>query len=121
MAAFRKSCRKIGTKDKDENREEEEQFSTQTIDEGVDLCDRISTGIETDEEVEVDDEEVDKALGQELQAQGSATLKRKRKAGRKSSWPQESIDEFVNIICDNEYYRKRLIFTNNKASKNLEI
>ena len=69
----------------------------------------------------MDDEEVDKALGQELQAQGSATLKRKRKAGRKSSWPQESIDEFVNIICDNEYYRKRLIFTNNKASKNLEI
>ena len=44
MAAFRKSCRKIG-EDKDENREEGEQFSTQTIDEGVDLCDRISTGI----------------------------------------------------------------------------
>ena len=120
MAAFRKSRRKIG-EDEDENREEGEQFSIQTFDEGVDLCEKISTGIETDEEVEVDDEEVDKAIGQELQAQGSATLKRKRKAWQKSSWPQESIDEFFNIICDYKYYRNRLIFTNNKASKYLEI
>ena len=120
MAAFRKSFLKI-IANEGENSEEEDQFSTQINyrDEGEDLRDKISTGNETDEEAKEDDDEADKALGQELQAQGSTTLKRKKKAGRKSCWPEEAIDEVVNVICENEYYRKRLIFTNNKASKNL--
>ena len=121
MAAFRKSCLKI-IENEGEN-SEEDQFCTQIVDEdeGEDLRDRISTGNETDEEAEEDDDGADKALGQELQVQGSTTLKRKKKAGRKSCWPEEAIDEVVNVICENEYYRKKLIFTNNKASKNLEI
>ena len=119
MAAFRKSCLRI-IENEGEN-SDEGQFSIQIIDEddGEDLHDRTSTGNETGEEAE-DDDEADKALAQELQEQGSATLKR-NKAGRKSCWPEEAIDEVVNVICEKEYYRKRLIFKNNKASKNLEI
>ena len=92
MAAFRKSCLKI-IENEGENSEEEDQFCTQIVDEdeGEDLRDRISTGNETDEEAEEDDDGADKALGQELQAQGSTTLKRKKKAGRKSCWPEEAI------------------------------
>eukprot|EP00112_Aurelia_sp_Birch-Aquarium-sp1_P002198 Seg1236.7 transcript_id=Seg1236.7/GoldUCD/mRNA.D3Y31 product="hypothetical protein" protein_id=Seg1236.7/GoldUCD/D3Y31 len=123
MAAFRKSCLQI-IENEDQNSEEERQFCTQTVDEneGEDSHDRISIANETDEEAEEDDvDEADQVLGQELQAQGSTTLKRKKKAGRKSCWPEKAIDEVVDIICENEYYRKRLIFTNNKASKNLEI
>lgn len=32
-----------------------------------------------------------------------------------------TIDDFVDCICANEYAKKKLIFTNNKASKNVEI
>ena len=56
-----------------------------------------------------------------MESQGSVTLKRKGRAGRKPRWPEEYVNEIVQIICENEYYRRRLIFTNSKASKNLEI
>ena len=29
--------------------------------------------------------------------------------------------EIVDIICESKQYRRRLVFTNNRASKNLEI
>ena len=66
-------------------------------------------------------EEVIEGIGQELESQGSVTFKRKGRAGRKPRWPEEYVKEIVQIICENEYYRRRLIFKNSKASKNLEI
>ena len=53
----------------------------------------------------MEDEEETEILGQELEAQGSVTLKRK-KAGRKSCWPEEFVEEVVNVVCESEYYRK---------------
>ena len=73
-------------------------------------------GEESDEEAEHSRE---RALELALEKQGSTTLK--RKAGRKASWPEESVNDVVDIVCENENYRRRLIFTNNKASKNLDI
>ena len=54
-----------------------------------------------------------------MEAQDSVTLKRK-KAERKSCWPEEFVEEVVNV-CESEYYRKKLIFTNFKATKNLAL
>lgn len=45
----------------------------------------------------------------------------KKRVGRKAAWSDECIDEVVDIICDSDYYRKKLIFTNNKSFKNTEI
>ncbi len=45
----------------------------------------------------------------------------KKRVGRKAAWPDECIDEVIDIICESDYYRKKLIFTNNKSFKNSEI
>ena len=47
--------------------------------------------------------------------------KPKKRVGCKAAWPDECIDEVVDIICESDYYRKKLIFTNNKSFKNTEI
>ncbi len=33
----------------------------------------------------------------------------KKRVGRKAAWSDECIDEVVDIICDSDYYRKKLI------------
>eukprot|EP00794_Sanderia_malayensis_P008472 gene8472-9379_t len=112
MAALRKSVVKIIENAKEKS-DGEEELLTASSDEFPEV-DTAWYGIRKAEEDEEDDE-ADQVLGQELKAQGSTTLKSKKKAGRKSSWPEEAIDEVVNVMCENEYYRKKLIFTNNKA------
>ena len=81
-------------------------------------ADADKTYSESVNEDESEEEEEANRLGQELEAQGTTTLKRK-KVGRKSCWPEEFVEEIVNIICENEYYRKKLIFTNCKATQAL--
>ena len=44
-----------------------------------------------------------------------------KKKGRKSNWPGNSVNELIDVVCENEYYRKKLIFTNNKSTKNAEV
>ncbi len=44
-----------------------------------------------------------------------------KKKGRKSVWSEESINEVVDLICENDCYRKMLIFINDKETKNSEI
>ena len=44
-----------------------------------------------------------------------------KKKGRKSVWSEESINKVIDVICESDYYRKKLIFINNKATKNSEI
>ena len=46
---------------------------------------------------------------------------KKDRRGRKSTWKESAIDNLVDCICFKEYVRKKLIFTNKKASKNGEI
>ena len=42
----------------------------------------------------------------------------KKKAGRKAIWSDNTLDDFIDIITSNEYYKKKLIFTNSKNQKN---
>ena len=44
-----------------------------------------------------------------------------RKAGRKSTWSEEVTNDLVDIICEDEYLRKKITFTNIKNAKNQEV
>ena len=46
---------------------------------------------------------------------------KKKKSGRKSSWMPEDIDDLVDIVENNAYYQRKLIFTNTKCQRNAEI
>ena len=50
-----------------------------------------------------------------------ARIKENRKAGRKSTWSEEVTNDLVDIICEDEYLRKRILFTNIKNAKNQEV
>lgn len=47
--------------------------------------------------------------------------KQKQKPGRKATWSDSLVDDLVDIVVNNEYYKKRLIFMNMKNQKNAEI
>ena len=40
----------------------------------------------------------------------------KKKSGRKVLWSDQALEDFVDIIVGNEYYKKKLIFTNTKKT-----
>ena len=46
---------------------------------------------------------------------------KKKKSGRKSAWSSEDIDDFIDIVVNNTYYKRRLIFANTKCQRNGEI
>ena len=42
----------------------------------------------------------------------------KKKTGRKAKWSDEALADFVDIIVNNEYHQRKLIFTNTKYQQN---
>lgn len=49
------------------------------------------------------------------------TGKQLKKPGRKAKWTQTMLNDIVDIILGNEYYKRKLIFSNVKTQKNGEI
>ena len=47
-----------------------------------------------------------------------AQIKENRKLGRKSTWSEEVNNGLVDIICEDEYLRKKILFTIIKNAKN---
>eukprot|EP00112_Aurelia_sp_Birch-Aquarium-sp1_P020940 Seg551.7 transcript_id=Seg551.7/GoldUCD/mRNA.D3Y31 product="hypothetical protein" protein_id=Seg551.7/GoldUCD/D3Y31 len=47
--------------------------------------------------------------------------KKNKRPGKKSLWPMEVTDDLIDVVCSDEYFSKKLIFTNTKTSKNGEI
>lgn len=45
----------------------------------------------------------------------------RKSKGRKGNWKESHIDDMIDIIVNNEKYKKRLIFTNVKKQKNTEV
>ena len=43
------------------------------------------------------------------------------KKGRMAQWPEDMVDDLIDIICESDYVKRELIFTNNKAQKNKEV
>ncbi|XP_065060341.1 uncharacterized protein LOC135687663 [Rhopilema esculentum] len=87
----------------------------------------VDCGSESEEagvESEIFNEDERGSFGSESEAEEACNVlfeKRKKKAVKKSSWPMDITNNLVDVICDNEYFRKKLIFTNTKTSKNGEI
>ena len=48
-------------------------------------------------------------------------MQKKEQTREKSPWPIDTTNELIDIICSDNYFSKRLIFTNNKTSKNSEV
>ena len=47
--------------------------------------------------------------------------RKKKRKGRRSVWEERHVNDLVDVICSSEYYKKKLIFTNTKNSKNAKI
>ena len=46
---------------------------------------------------------------------------KKKRPDKKSSRHMDVTDDLIDVVCSNEYFSKKLIFTNTKTSKNGEI
>ena len=44
-----------------------------------------------------------------------------KRSGRKSTWHEEMVNDLVDIVCEYEYLRKKIILTNNQNTKNTEV
>ena len=47
----------------------------------------------------------------------SAFKKPRIKVGRRLTWSADQLDDLVDIVVNNEYYKKKLIFENTKKQK----
>ena len=47
--------------------------------------------------------------------------KSSRRPGRKAQWSNNLLNDLIDIIVNNEYFRRKLIFTNTKNQKNAEV
>ena len=77
-----------------------------------------------DKESEEEKDILDSESETEPQALKIFLKKEKKRPGRKSSWPMEDMevtDDLIDVVCSDEYFSKKLIFTNTKTSKNGEI
>ena len=52
---------------------------------------------------------------------GTKSDKKQKKSGRKATWSDSLVNDMVDIIVNNDYYTKKLIFVNTKNKKNAEI
>ena len=73
-------------------------------------------------EFDKDSSESDTGVSEQSEV-GSSTKKnrKKKRKGRRSVWEERHVNDLVDVICSSEYYKKKLIFTNTKNSKNAEI
>ena len=44
--------------------------------------------------------------------------KEKKKHGRKSNWSPEAVDDVIDVVVNDDYCKRKLVFTNTKNLKN---
>ena len=69
----------------------------------------------SDQEASEDESEISR------KSSAGNSSKARKKAGRKSSWKEEEVADMVDIVCNSDYYKKKIIFTNSKNSKNNDV
>ena len=71
------------------------------------------------------DEEEDKEAIGDVESVSSQTSRpnsgSKKKAGRRPTWREDDVTDLVDIVCNSEYFKRKIIFTNSKNTKNNEI
>ena len=115
MAAWRRSVHVNEISSAEEQAGDESWNEDEPFDENIPLA-GYECGRENGEEAASDAEsEISKSTNS-----GSNRAK-KKKVGRKSSWKEDDITDMVDIVCNSDYYKKRIIFTNSKNSRNNEV
>ena len=61
-----------------------------------------------------DEEDEDGVLDEYDEEERKNSTKGRKNARRKSPWLQQQLNDFVEIIVENEEYKQKLIFRNNK-------
>ena len=51
----------------------------------------------------------------------SKKSKAKRKTGCQPKWNDDDVDDMADLVVNNDYYKRKLIFTNTKNQSNSEI
>ena len=67
------------------------------------------------------DDEIDSESQEELLKPIMKKTKLKPKKGRRSTWDEEMVDDLVNIICEDDYLKRKLIFENTKNTRNSDF
>ena len=127
MAAFRRDLQKLMSI---KSIEEEEDHSFDQ--ENASLYSEAEENPSSERHTDSENEEVDMGLSEicdiddesddlNTRKPMAAANRKRQRVGRKAVWPENCINELVDVVCENEYYQKKLIFTNNKATKNLEV
>ena len=68
-----------------------------------------------------DDDDDEEEEGGSLSLFVKKSKGKKKKSGRRSAWSPEDVDDFIDIVVSNTYYKRKLIFTNTKCQRNGEI
>ena len=78
---------------------------------GVKVLDNEESGSDESEKEEKEEEILQPFL-KKIEA------RKKKTKGRRPSWEEEAVDDLVNIICGNDYIKRKLIFENTKNERN---
>ena len=62
-----------------------------------------------------DDDDDEEEEGGSLSLFVKKSKGKKKKSGRRSAWSPEDVDDFIDIVVSNTYYKRKLIFTNTKC------
>lgn len=115
MAAWRRSVNVSEISSAEEQAGDESWNEEELFDENIPLA-GYEYGKEKGEEAASDAEsEISKSSNSE------SNRAKKKKVGRKSSWKEDDITDMVDIVCNSDYYKKRIIFTNSKNSRNNDV
>ena len=68
-----------------------------------------------------DDDEEDVVLDESDEEERKKSTKGRKSVGRKSPWSQQQLNDFVDIIVENEEYKQKLILRNTKFQRNGEL
>lgn len=70
---------------------------------------------------DLEDDDEDGVLDEYDEEERKKSTKGRKNAGRKSPWSQQQLNDFVDIIVENEEYKQKLIFRNTKFQRNGEL
>lgn len=115
MAAWRRSVIINEISSAEEQAGDESWNEDEPFDENIPLAGYGYEREQGEEEASDAESEISKSSNSE------SNRAKKKKVGRKSSWKEADITDMVDIVCNSDYYKKRIIFTNSKNSRNNEV
>ena len=94
------------------------RYNEESEDESPYRCPPLSDDHDTSDDDEDNANDSDLEAEMVLQQIKGRGKKRKKAAGRKSTWPLTALMELTDVICSSERLKRELIFTNTRNRKN---